>query len=85
MKPAEPQATDIGAVNPVAETSPAEQPAAHPETDVRLLDLNKIVNSTYNPRKNFREDTLLEWKIQCKLPPKTKAILPPCAKIILPP
>ena len=25
------------------------------------------------------------WKIQCKLPPKTKAILPPCAKIILPP
>lgn len=60
MKPAEPQATDIGAVNPVAETSPAEQPAAHPETDVRLLDLNKIVNSTYNPRKNFCEDTLLE-------------------------
>ena len=59
-KPAEPQATDIGAVNPVAETSPAEQPAAHPEANVRLLDLNKIVNSTYNPRKNFREDTLLE-------------------------
>ena len=57
---AEPQATDIGAVNPVAETSPAEQPTAHPETDIRLLDLNKIVNSTYNPRKNFREDTLLE-------------------------
>ena len=27
----------------------------------------------------------LRWKIQCKLPPKTKAILPPCAKIILPP
>ena len=27
----------------------------------------------------------VEWKIQCKLPPKTKAILPPCAKIILPP
>ena len=25
------------------------------------------------------------WKIQCKLPPKTKVILPPCAKIILPP
>ena len=48
------------AVNPVAETSPVEQPAVHPETDVRLLDLNKIVNSTYNPRKNFREDTLLE-------------------------
>ena len=30
-----------------------------------------------------RQDTV--WKIQCKLPPKTKAILPPCAKIILPP
>ena len=30
------------------------------------------------PRRNC-------WKIQCKLPPKTKAILPPCAKIILPP
>ena len=28
---------------------------------------------------------LTMWKIQCKLPPKTKAILPPCAKIILPP
>ena len=37
-----------------------DQPAVHPETDVRLLDLNKIVNSTYNPRKNFREETLLE-------------------------
>lgn len=52
-KPAEPQAT-------VADTGSAEQPAVHPEADVRLLDLNKIVNSTYNPRKNFREDTLLE-------------------------
>ncbi|MDR3833851.1 ParB/RepB/Spo0J family partition protein [Alistipes sp.] len=37
-----------------------DQPAVHPETDVRLLDLNKIVNSTYNPRKDFREETLLE-------------------------
>ena len=52
-KPVEPQAT-------AADTGSAEQPAVHPETDVRLLDLNKIVNSTYNPRKNFREDTLLE-------------------------
>lgn len=50
---AEPQTT-------AADTVPVEQPTAHPETDVRLLDLNKIVNSTYNPRKNFREDTLLE-------------------------
>lgn len=30
------------------------------ELPVVLLDLNKIVNSTYNPRKNFREETLLE-------------------------
>ena len=52
-KPVEPQAT-------AADTGSAEQPAVHPETDVRLLDLNKIVNSTYNPRKNFREETLLE-------------------------
>ena len=37
-----------------------DQPTVHPETDVRLLDLNKIINSTYNPRKNFREETLLE-------------------------
>ena len=27
---------------------------------VQLLDLNKIVNSDYNPRKDFREETLLE-------------------------
>lgn len=30
------------------------------EPQVQLLDLNKIVNSTYNPRKDFREETLLE-------------------------
>ena len=38
--------------------------------------------------ERFSEDIDLAidpWKIQCKLPPKTKAILPPCAKIILPP
>lgn len=35
----------------------AELPA---EAKVELLDLNKIVNSTYNPRKDFREETLLE-------------------------
>ena len=28
---------------------------------VGLLDLNKIVNSTYNPRKDFRVDALLEF------------------------
>lgn len=37
-----------------------DQPGVHPEANVRLLDLNKIVNSTYNPRKNIRKDTLLE-------------------------
>ena len=37
-----------------------DQPEVHAEANVRLLDLNKIVNSTYNPRKNFREETLLE-------------------------
>ena len=52
--------TSTKATNPVVSTSSAEQPTAHPETDVRLLDLNKIVNSTYNPRKNFREETLLK-------------------------
>ena len=40
----------------VAPTVPVQQE----EPLVQLLDLNKIVNSTYNPRKNFREDTLLE-------------------------
>lgn len=42
------------------ECSFIDQPTVHPETDVRLLDLNKIINSTYNPWKNFREETLLE-------------------------
>ena len=58
-----PQAQDTESAEPqttAADTVPVEQPTAHPETDVRLLDLNKIVNSTYNPRKNFREETLLE-------------------------
>ena len=40
----------------VAPTVPVQQE----EPLVQLLDLNKIVNSTYNPRKDFREETLLE-------------------------
>ena len=40
----------------VAPTAAARQEGAL----VQLLDLNKIVNSTYNPRKDFREETLLE-------------------------
>jgi len=35
--------------------------------------------------KAEKKEFTATWKIQCKLPPKTKAILPPCAKIILPP
>ena len=35
-------------------------PVQQEEPLVQLLDLNKIVNSTYNPRKDFREETLLE-------------------------
>lgn len=31
-----------------------------PAPAVQLLDLNKIVNSTYNPRKDFRSETLQE-------------------------
>ena len=40
----------------VAPTVPVQQE----EPLVQLLDLNKIVNSTYTPRKDFREETLLE-------------------------
>lgn len=40
----------------VAPTAPAKPE----EPQVQLLDLNKIVNSDYNPRKDFREETLLE-------------------------
>ena len=83
MKPAEPQATDIGAVNPVAETSPAEQPAAHPETDVRLLDLNKIVNSTYNPRKMCIRDSpsgrIAPQKFALSVP---SLIIPPRSRLL---
>ena len=41
---------------PITQTVPVQQE----EPQVQLLDLNKIVNSTYNPRKDFREETLLE-------------------------
>ena len=45
---------------------------------------NKV--ATLNEQREKRMKHWLDsWKIQCKLPPKTKAILPPCAKIILPP
>ena len=40
----------------VAPTVPVQQE----EPLVQLLDLNKIVSSTYNPRKEFREETQLE-------------------------
>ena len=52
MKPAEPQATDIGAVNPVAETSPAEQPTAHPDDGRPAAGSEQNRQFDYNPRKN---------------------------------
>ena len=46
--------------------------------------ININLRSIDTQQLNFVK-TVTRWKIQCKLPPKTKAILPPCAKIILPP
>ncbi len=40
------------------EATPAT--GAQPSPQVELLDLNRIVTGSYNPRKDFREDTLLE-------------------------
>ena len=59
QSPAETAATqDSGAEvqTPITQTVPVQQE----EPQVQLLDLNKIVNSDYNPRKDFREETLLE-------------------------
>ena len=42
------------------QTPAAEETKLHPEPQIQLLDLNKIVNAEYNPRKDFREETLLE-------------------------
>jgi len=50
---------------PQSETAPESIEAtpasgAQPSPQVELLDLNRIVTGSYNPRKDFREDTLLE-------------------------
>ena len=51
--------------NPDVQESPqaasnSETAEQQPAPAVQLLDLNKIVNSTYNPRKDFRPETLQE-------------------------
>lgn len=53
--------------NPNPDVQESQQTASNSETEeqqpasaVQLLDLNKIVSSTYNPRKDFRSETLQE-------------------------
>lgn len=51
--------------NPDVQESPqtasnSETVEQQPASAVQLLDLNKIVSSTYNPRKDFRSETLQE-------------------------
>ena len=53
--------------NPNPDVQESPQAASSSETAeqqtapaVQLLDLNRIVNSTYNPRKDFRPETLQE-------------------------
>ena len=41
-------------------TTSSETAEQQPTPAVQLLDLNKIVSSTYNPRKDFRPETLQE-------------------------
>ena len=41
-------------------TTSSETAEQQPAPTVQLLDLNKIVSSTYNPRKDFRPETLQE-------------------------
>ncbi len=58
--PAEIQTPAAEKAIPAAATASAEETKLHPEPQIQLLDLNKIVNAEYNPRKDFREETLLE-------------------------
>lgn len=46
--------------SPQTAASPSETAEQQPAPAVQLLDLNKIVSSTYNPRKDFRSETLQE-------------------------
>lgn len=61
------KASKAATSNPNPDVQESPQAASNPETAeqqpapaVQLLDLNKIVSSTYNPRKDFRSETLQE-------------------------
>ena len=61
------KASKAATSNPNPDVQESPQAASNSETAeqqpvpaVQLLDLNKIVNSTYNPRKDFRSETLQE-------------------------
>lgn len=61
------KASKAATSNPNPDVQESPQTASNPGTAeqqpapaVQLLDLNKIVNSTYNPRKDFRPETLQE-------------------------
>lgn len=59
--PEEPETIAEAAAEPVpaaSEPNDKERPQADPK--VRLLDLNQIVNSVYNPRKDMRQESLQE-------------------------
>ena len=58
--PAEVQTPAAEKAIPAPATASAEEPKLRPEPQIQLLDLNRIVNAEYNPRKDFREETLLE-------------------------
>lgn len=45
---------------PAPATASTKEPNPRPDAQIQLLDLKKIVNAEYNPRKDFREETLLE-------------------------
>lgn len=61
------KALKAATLNPNPDVQESPQAVSNPGTAeqqpapaVQLLDLNKIVNSTYNPRKDFRPETLQE-------------------------
>jgi len=58
--PAEVQAPTVENALPTAASASTGEPTPRSDAQIRLLDLNKIVNAEYNPRKDFREETLLE-------------------------
>ena len=58
--PAEIQTPAVEKAIPAAATASTKEPNPRPDAQIQLLDLNKIVNAEYNPRKDFREETLLE-------------------------